>query len=154
MGTALHPATAQDVPAVRDLVKAAFSKYVERIGKPPAPMLVDYDDLLKTQSLFVLRGGDDGRLVGTIVLEMDKDSKLVHIGNLAVDPAAQGRGFGRALLEHAERVALANNMTTLALYTNVKMHENFGLYAKMGFREVERRTELSYERVYFRKDLP
>ena len=38
----IRPADAQDVPAMTQIVAAAYQRYVERIGKPPAPMLDDY----------------------------------------------------------------------------------------------------------------
>ena len=37
------------------------------------------------------------------------------------------------------------------LYTNAKMRENLALYARLGWREVDRRTESGFERVYFEK---
>ena len=43
----VRPAEPEDAAVVRDLVRAAYSKYVERIGKEPAPMLEDYDTLIQ-----------------------------------------------------------------------------------------------------------
>lgn len=77
----------------------------------------------------------------------------LQIGNVVVAPAAQGFGYGRVLLEFAERFGRNGGFVALTLFTNVKMHENFGLYAKMGYSEVGRRTESGYERVFFLKKL-
>ncbi|KND86768.1 hypothetical protein TOPH_08610, partial [Tolypocladium ophioglossoides CBS 100239] len=152
-GTTLARAKAEDVPDIKKMVTAAYSKYVERMGKPPAPMVADYDQLLQTCDIFVLRTDEADKHVGSIVLSVESDSDAVQINNLVVDPAAQGRGFGRALIGCAEDLARAKGRTALTLYTNVKMYENFGLYAKMGFEEIDRRTEAGYQRVYFRKEL-
>ncbi|KAJ6446752.1 NmrA family protein [Purpureocillium lavendulum] len=164
MAQAPHPATAgtttirraqgDDVPDIHRIVTAAYTKYIDRIGKPPAPMLADYGQLLLTHDVFVLAAGHDGAVVGSIVLGVNEDQRdAVQINNLVVDPAAQGRGYGKTLMRCAEDFARENGRAALELYTNVKMHENFALYAKMGFDEVDRRTEDGYERVYFRKGL-
>ena len=143
----------EDVPAIKSMVVAAYTKYIQRIGKPPAPMMTDYDQLLKTEDVFVLRENNNSSVVGSIVLDHDRDSKSIKINNLVVDPAAQGRGYGRVLMKYAEDVAHAQGLTAITLFTNVKMYENLGLYAKLGFIETGRRVEDGYERVYFRKDL-
>ena len=132
------------------MVVAAYSKYIERIGKPPAPMIADYDEVIRTHEVFILQ--DEGfEIVGSIVLSVNHETNVVVIDNLVVHPSAQGRGFGRVLLACAEDVARAERCVALMLYTNVKMYENLGMYVKMGFLETERRTEDGFERVYFRK---
>ncbi|KAK7937405.1 Acetyltransferase [Apiospora aurea] len=49
-------ATPDHVPAIRAMVQAAYAKYVERIGRPPAPMLANYDKILEEgkQEVWVL----------------------------------------------------------------------------------------------------
>jgi hypothetical protein len=37
----IRPARVEDVTAVQDCVNVAYSRYVERIGKMPAPVLKD-----------------------------------------------------------------------------------------------------------------
>lgn len=150
-GSTVERATPDDVETIRGLVVAAYTKYIERIGKPPAPMLADYDQLLATHDIFVLR--NETQTVGSIVLHVDKDDRSVQLNNLVVDPTAQGRGYGRVLMNFAERFTKDNNCATLKLFTNIKMVENLTLYAKLGFEETERRVDSGYERVYFEKQL-
>jgi hypothetical protein len=42
-------AVKEDATAVRSCVTAAFEHYIERIGKPPAPMLLDFSAEIKSQ---------------------------------------------------------------------------------------------------------
>ncbi|KAK7422770.1 hypothetical protein QQZ08_009395 [Neonectria magnoliae] len=142
-----------DLPAIKIIVDEAYSKYIERIGKPPAPMTTDYNELLSTHEIFVLRTDATNTIVGSIVLGTDGESDSIEIKNLVVDPAAQGRGYGRVLMNYAEELARSQGRPALTLFTNIKMYENLGLYEKMGFVETGRRTESGYERVYFRRDL-
>ena len=37
-----RPATAADLPAIREVVTAAYARYLSRMDRPPAPMLADY----------------------------------------------------------------------------------------------------------------
>ncbi|PTB69526.1 acyl-CoA N-acyltransferase [Trichoderma citrinoviride] len=159
-GLTIRRAKSDDIPLLQAIVNASYSKYIDRIGKPPAPMLADYAQLLTTRDIFVLEttstpeGGEDVEgLVGSIVLGVDAEGDAVTVNNLVVEPAAQGRGYGRVLMDFAEEFARGKGLSCVSLYTNVKMHENVGLYLKLGYVETERRTEDGYERVYFRKTL-
>ena len=151
-GLLISRATRENVSAIKSMIDAAFSKYIERIGKPPAPMSTDYYAVVQTQHVYILQ--DKGKnTVGAIVLDLDSASHSVEINNLVVDPKAQGHGYGRVLMNYAEDYALSEGCSSLTLYTNVKMYENLELYAKLGFVETGRGTEDGFERVYFRKDL-
>ncbi|OLN86357.1 Mycothiol acetyltransferase [Colletotrichum chlorophyti] len=152
-GFTLTRADQTDVPAIQSMVRAAYTKYIPRIGKEPAPMKADYSKLIDSHIVYVVRHDESGETVGSIVLRHDPVIATLHINNLVVDQAAQGRGFGRALMQCAEDVAREHGCGMLQLFTNVKMYENLVLYPKMGFAEIERRTEDGYERVYFRKEL-
>jgi GNAT superfamily N-acetyltransferase len=94
----------------------------------------------------------DGAPIGVLVLIPRDDHLLVE--NVAVDPDHQGRGVGRALLGHAERTAAHLGLPELRLYTNAAMTENLKLYPRLGYREVVRKTENGFERVFFAKPTP
>ncbi|KAM0548431.1 hypothetical protein ACHAPJ_009917 [Fusarium lateritium] len=149
----LQRARIEDIPPIKSIVNAAYTKYIERIGKPPAPMTADYTALLATNDVFVLQTHNDKAIVGSIVLKHEPGADHVKVNNLVVDVATQGRGYGGVLMRYAEEFARSRGCLALTLFTNVKMYENLGLYPKMGFVESERKTEDGYERVYFRKEL-
>jgi GNAT superfamily N-acetyltransferase len=144
-------ATDEDVPVIQSMVEAAYTKYIDRIGKRPAPMDEDYHQVIYSHTVLVLRG--DNQVVGAIVLEIEPSSDFVKVNNLVVHPAAQGRGYGRVLMDYAADVARSQDCRALTLYTNVKMCENLGVYSKMGFFENERKHEDGFDRVYLRKNL-
>lgn len=145
-------ASVDDVPAIKNMVDSAYTKYIPRIGKPPAPMSEDYYSVVQTSPVFILKEKNDTS-IGVIMFSWDDDADTMKIKNLVIDPAAQGRGYGRVLMNYAEHFTLFHNLSSLELYTNVHMYENIHLYAKLGFSEEARRTEDGFERVYFRKDL-
>ena len=145
----VETAKAEDVPAIKLMIDAAYSKYIELFGKLPAAILADYHKLVETQSLYVLRVGSN--VIGSVFLSRDDDS--IKVNNLVVEPSAQGRGYSRVLMDHAEDMARAQSLAAITLFTNEKMHENIALYTKIGFTETGRKTEDGFNRVFFRKNV-
>jgi ribosomal protein S18 acetylase RimI-like enzyme len=148
-GTTLRRATATDVPRLTELVRSAYGDYVERIGARPRPMTDDYADVIRTHQVIVaLRDGD---VVGLIVLRIDADGFLVD--NVAVDPAHQGTGVGRVMLEFAEAAAREAGFDSVYLYTHERMTENLALYSRVGYVEYDRRRVGGAGLVYLRKNV-
>ena len=75
------------------------------------------------------------------------------IDNVAVHPAHQGTGVGRALLAHAEVVAQSEGFDAVHLLTHERMTENLALYTRVGYVEYERRPPGSPVLVCLRKRL-
>jgi GNAT superfamily N-acetyltransferase len=144
----IRPARPEDADAIRRLVLDACGHYVARIGKPPGPMLYDYDRRIADEQAWVLE--EDGRLAGALVLE-DAEGGALLLDNVAVAPSAQGKGYGRALVAFAEEEARRRGHGVVRLYTNALMAENLALYGRLGFRETGRVSEKGYERVYMAK---
>ena len=145
----LRPATASDAAGISECVRAAYTHYIERIGTPPGPMLDDYAQVVRDHRAYVI--DDGGRVVGVLVL-MDKEGGLL-LDNVAVLPQRQGEGIGRRLIEHAESEARRLGHRHLDLYTHERMTENIAMYGRIGYEEVDRRTERDFPRVYMRKRL-
>jgi ribosomal protein S18 acetylase RimI-like enzyme len=145
----VRPAEPEEAAAVGDLVRASYSKYVERIGREPAPILEDYAALIRAGEVWVLAEGEE--LLGVLVMRPAEDHLFVD--NVAVAPGHQGRGLGRELVAFAEARARRDGLPEVRLYTNEKMHENLAVYAKLGFEETGRRLDGGYRRVFMRKRL-
>jgi ribosomal protein S18 acetylase RimI-like enzyme len=145
----VRAARADDAAAAAACVNAAFALYVERMGKPPAPMLADYPALIDADKVWVAQLG--GEMVGVLVQYETEEGFFVD--TVAAAPARQGTGVGRALLRFAESEALRRGFEAVYLRTNAKMTENQVFYPKIGYVEYDRRTEGGYERVFYRKSL-
>jgi GNAT superfamily N-acetyltransferase len=125
----LRPATPEDAGRIRDLVRAAYARWVPVIGREPRPMTADYDGAVHAHTIDLLDAGTD--LVA--VLEMIVQPDHLWIENLAVAPERQGQGLGRRLLAHAERKATALGLAELRLLTNGAFAANVALYRSVGF---------------------
>jgi ribosomal protein S18 acetylase RimI-like enzyme len=135
---------------LRDIAQRAYEGYVTRIGRRPAPMDDDYLERVTKEQVCVATLHDQP--VGLIVTVVETDHLLIL--NVAVEPGHQGHGVGRALLQHAEQIAARANVNELRLYTNAAMAENLAFYPRLGYREVARRREDGFDRVFFTKPTP
>jgi GNAT superfamily N-acetyltransferase len=124
--------------------------YVERIGKPPGPMLDDYGALIADGIISVLEDSD-GTIAAIIVLLPKPDHLLLD--NIAVRPDHQGQGLGRQLIAFAEDEARRLGYAELRLYTHEAMTENITLYGRLGFVETGRGQKAGYNRVFMTKRL-
>src|SRR5215210_530919 len=92
----------EDDLAVHELAARTFVALSEQLGEPPPPpprampALVRIHQLLERDAGGAWVAEEDGRLVGA-ALAIDRDG-LWGLSLLVVDPAAQSRGLGRALL--------------------------------------------------------
>jgi GNAT superfamily N-acetyltransferase len=142
-------ARAEDVASITDIVNAAYSVYLLRIGKTPGPMLDDYAILVAAGRVHVL--DDQGQIAGLIVLI--PEGNVMLLDNVAVSPQAQGRGFGMKLIAFAEAQARAAGCNAIRLYTQELMTENLARYRYLGFVETHRGVEKGLNRVYMTKRL-
>ncbi len=145
----VRAARAGDAAAALACVVASFEPYIERIGKPPAPMLLDYPALIAEGQVWVAALG--ARVDGVLVQYETPDG--FYIDTVATSPSARGTGAGRALLEFAEREARRRGFTSIYLCTNSRMTENQVFYPKIGYVEYDRRTAAGYDRIFYRKAL-
>jgi ribosomal protein S18 acetylase RimI-like enzyme len=145
----IRAATADDLPMVRACAVNAYGKYVERIGKKPAPMIADFGAIQARGELFVAES--DGVVIGFVVF-YPKDGAM-HLENVAVTLSALGTGVGSRLIAFAETSAQERGFNKIELYTNEKMFENFSYYEAKGYDEIGRHEEDGFNRVFYRKAL-
>lgn len=145
----IRPARDADASLLSDLVERAYSPYIQRMGRRPAPMDDDYAEKVREGCVFI---ADDDGVAGLIVLVTASDHLLIE--NIAVHPERQGTGIGRALMAHAETYARQCGLRELRLYTNAAMRENLTLYPHLGYAETARRNEDGFRRVFFTKVIP
>jgi ribosomal protein S18 acetylase RimI-like enzyme len=146
----LRPAAHSDARRIAELVVAAYGHYVDRLGGRPRPMDDDYEEIVDRGVATVAEL--DGQIIGLIVTGVDDEAER-FIDNLAVDPAFQGMGVGRALLAHAEKTLHSAGASSVYLFTHEKMTENLGFYRSVGYRETDRRPVTGGSLVYLRKPL-
>ena len=143
---AIRPVSDEDVPALTDLLHRAY--------RPLAEQGMRYLASHQTEEVtrrrlgrglgFVARLGE--ALAGTITLYPNPSfdecawyqrPDVWYFGQYAVDPAHQGLGIGRALLDFAEQSARDGGAAELALDTSEHAAALLDFYARHGYRQVE-----------------
>jgi ribosomal protein S18 acetylase RimI-like enzyme len=129
--------------AYREFVRPGrdWGEYLER--------LADVAD--RVRRTVVLVAVEDGRILGTVTLELDgrtdagRESQEsaplepgeAHVRMLGVAPEARGRGIGRMLMDACLAEASRAGKTVLTLNTTERMRAARAMYESMGFTRVE-----------------
>ncbi|MNL29311.1 Acetyltransferase (GNAT) family protein [compost metagenome] len=143
-------AVAADENDIRTCAEGAYTRYITVIGRRPAPMDADFAAQIAVGHVHVSTG-PAGELQGFIVFCVEAEHIMLE--NVAVMPAAAGKGIGKALIGFCEDEARRLGFSAVQLYTNEKMTENLSIYPRLGYVEIDRRTENGFNRVYFEKRL-
>lgn len=144
----IRKAVTTDERAVRECAESAYTRYVALIGRKPAPMVADFAAQIAAGQVYVAVDGND-ELQGFIVFFPNDDHMFLE--NVAVRPEAAGQGVGKSLIQFCETEAERLGLGAVHLYTNEKMAENLSIYPRLGYREVGRRSEHGFDRVFFEK---
>lgn len=140
-------ASAADLEAIECCARDAYSRYIARMGKTPAPMLADFASQIAHGWVHVARA--DQQVLGYVVFYPTEDT--LHLESVAVAPAYAGQAIGRRLIEFAEQSALKAQLSCVTLYTNSAMTENLSLYPRLGYVETHRAMQHGFHRVFFQK---
>ena len=154
-------ATLEDVDEVVELVQSAYRGPVSRRGwtteadllegqRIDAEMLTEVLGRPDSQVLVVER---DGSLLACCELERPGGGGAAHLGMFAVDPARQGGGVGRAVLEHAEQVARRWGATAIELSVIDARAELIAWYERNGYRRTGRFEDFPYDDERFGRPL-
>jgi GNAT superfamily N-acetyltransferase len=131
-------ATAADLdglPVIEASASLAFAGAPYLAGLSSVTPAEGWRGPLAAGTLWVVESGDDG-VVGFLGAERVSGGAGLHILELDVARAHQGRGLGRALLDHVIAWARGEGMTFLSLTTFRGVRWNGPFYASLGFREV------------------
>jgi GNAT superfamily N-acetyltransferase len=128
-------ATSADAGTVREITRAAYTKWIGVIGREPKPMTANYEQAVVDHVIDLFE--EDGRPVALIEVIPEPSHEPVHllIENVAVLPDWHGKGIGGLLLRHAETIARSFRLGELRLYTNAMFSTNIAFYARRGFSE-------------------
>jgi GNAT superfamily N-acetyltransferase len=127
------------------LLHRAFAYMAARIDPPSSLHRLDAAGLagkaLAERCFLAFR---DGRLAGCVFCAPRPD--CLYLGKLAVEPALQGQGIGRALIARAEAEARARGLAALELQTRIELAENHAAFARMGFVRTAESAHAGYDR--------
>jgi GNAT superfamily N-acetyltransferase len=101
--------------------------------------LEDADRTLAANPAMVIEKGGfvfslirDGEVAGVCALFKEDDGRF-QLARMAVEPQFRGKGYGRALIEHAIMHAGSVGAETIYLLTNTLLEPAISLYRQFGF---------------------
>lgn len=135
----------QDWDDLLALIHRAFAFMEGRIDPPSSLHRLDAKALAekaKTEICFLAHDGY--RITGCVFCKPGADH--LYVGKLAVDPAHQGKGIGRALMARVEAEARKLGLKALELETRIELVENHETFGAMGFSKTGENAHAGYDR--------
>ena len=123
-------ATADDKGAMLRLINAAFG--IEGFLEGPRTDAAGLAERMD-KGIFLLGHGGAGSLVASVYVEIR--GLRGYFGMLAVDPAQQGKGYGRAMVKAAEDHCRSSGCTAMDLTVLSLRPELPPFYRKLGYAE-------------------
>jgi ribosomal protein S18 acetylase RimI-like enzyme len=146
----IRPYTTDDLPRLQDITAQTFGpvsidKGIEdKLGpfgqgdwRPRKLAAIAEDCRLQPDGVFVA-ADITGNAIGYITTRLNPTSGIGWIPNLAVDPGHQGKGIGRALIQHAIGFLRQSGMHVAKIETLEQNPIGQALYPSLGFVEITR----------------
>ncbi|GAB7049548.1 GNAT family N-acetyltransferase [Catenuloplanes indicus] len=131
-------ATLDDVRSVVYLLELMHDENATARDTGPEDAALLAEILAQTGRELLVIEDPDGRVAGTVDVVITRNlsrnrSPWAIVENLVVRPEERGRGYGRALMEEAARIATAAGCYKIQLVSNNARREAHGLYRSLGF---------------------
>jgi predicted N-acetyltransferase YhbS len=129
----IRQASSADLPAVVDVIHAAFDEYRGRLDPPSSAhhkTVESAREELRDGGAFVAVDGSE--LVGCVFYHPYPDH--IYLDRLAVLPAQRGRGLARRLISAVEQRALAAAIPLVRLSVRLALADNRAYYERQGYQ--------------------
>jgi predicted N-acetyltransferase YhbS len=128
----IRPAGEQDAERIAAVVNAAFEVERPMRASGERTSAEGVRDEMQHGAFFIAE--QQGRLVGSVLVRITGTTG--YFGMLAVEPAVQRSGIGRALREHVEAYCKARGCLQMTLRTGDFRTELLPYYSRAGYRVV------------------
>lgn len=132
-------------PELLDLIRRSFAPMDGIIDPPSSVHRLTLEALkakAREETVLVASIGDS--LVGCAFLAHRGDH--LYLGKLAVEPAHQGKGIGRRLVEAAEGNARRAGIRIIELQARIELTDNHATFRRLGFDETDRTAHPGFQR--------
>jgi len=153
--------TEADLPKLNELVNSAYRGEKAKKGWTHEADLIEGEirtdetslqQLLNDPNAVFLKYEANNQLLGSVYLQ--KKGSLLYLGMLSVDPATQGMGIGKKLLQAAEEYAVKSGCTAIEMTVISARSELINWYGKWGYRDTGKREPFPDDERYGKPRLP
>ena len=134
--TRCRRAVPDEAALVRSIVRQAFfDVYRDHDHPAPRPTTVDFAPLIARDEAWLIEATTETGCepVGAMVLE--EHPGYLRLDIIAILPAHQHRGHGRAALAFVDAHAAALGLSEIRFYTNTLIERNVAFYRRLGYIE-------------------
>lgn len=134
----LRIAEPEDSAAARRIFVDAFAPFVGALGYRPSPMDRDFAASLEARLAIAAdwRSDEDGETIAIGFAMLSASPMQLYVEAIAVDPAFQGAGVGKALLARVERLAAELCIDSVRLDTDPTLERQVRFYLESGYRPI------------------
>ncbi len=127
-------ATEEDIPAIMDITREAFTKYAQLAGLETVSALDEtYDDIKRDiETKLVLIAVQDGVPVGSVRLEI-RDDHTAYLSRFGVRTTNQNSGIGKSIMHLADRLMIKHGVKQIHLHTCSTVFSLIRFYYGRGF---------------------
>ena len=127
-------ATEEDIPAIMDITREAFSKYVKLAGLESVSALTEtYEDVKRDfETKLVLIAVQDDIPVGSVRLEI-RDDHTAYLSRFGVRTTNQNSGIGKSIMHLADRLMIKHGVKQIHLHTCSTVFSLIRFYYGRGF---------------------
>lgn len=137
MSIAVRPATAEDLPVLRD-----------RQARPDLQLVDDHFTAQEAGTVLFAVAHEGDEILGTALLDLDSDADLTpELRNMWVYPEARRRGAGRALSQWIEDQARSRGFTEVFLAVDPNNEKAIPLYVSLEYHPTGEHVEIDVPEV-------
>jgi|GEM_PF-535256 len=138
-----------DLPQILQLQHLAFQSEAALLGNDRIPPLLQTLPALEDEykrGTILKAVNDEGNLIGSVRGHVEAGT--LYIGKLVVQPALQGRGIGRQLLDEIERL---HPRLRCEIFTSAQNIRTLQIYERRGYRRCKEEVLSGVNMVYMEK---
>lgn len=147
-------ATYEDISDIMSITREAFLNYRDLAGIADTPALTETrEDIEKDiNSKIVLIAFSDGKPLGSVRLDINKEEKTAYLSRFGVRVTSQNNGIGKTIMNAVDSIMAENGVRQLSLHTASKIASLIRFYYGCGFYIDSTDKSKGYVRALFVKD--
>ena len=144
----LREATPEDIPALVQVIHAAFEEY-RGILEPPSGAHSETAERIRAQltSARAIMALGNQAIVGCVIFRPEND--YVYLGRLAVLPQYRQRSIGSKLVARVEDQTRSLGLSRVRLGVRVALTANQEFFKRLGYRVVSYGSHAGYDKPTF-----
>lgn len=151
----IRQAVVEDAPAIRDIMKNAFNKYVKDAGISfiPCALTESIEDICNDiLNNLVYIAFFNGEPAGSLRLVINHEDKTAYLKRFGVKSEFNNMGIGKSLMSFVDSVMVSNNVNKLYLHTALNHSYLVKFYCGRGFFIESVSAEKGYDRALMVKE--